>query len=68
VDLANDAGGTDNVTVIVARFPAEPDELDAESDDSVLDQPIEKSADEMDTLPLEDCKTLPDLPEAEEGD
>jgi protein phosphatase len=65
VGLANDAGGTDNVTVIVARFLPDPDELDDDSDDSVLDEPIEKSLDEMDTLPLEDCATLPDLPERE---
>jgi protein phosphatase len=58
VDMTNKAGGSDNVTVIVAKFLRDENDPEDYESGSVLDHPIEKASYEMDTLPLEKSVTI----------
>jgi len=54
IALANQGGGTDNVTVVAARMVTNAQDPLASQSDSVLDEPVDKATGDEDTLPLDD--------------
>jgi protein phosphatase len=60
VDAANGAGGSDNITVVVARFEEATEPQRVAESESVLEEPVKKSDPHADTAPL----ARPDIAEA----